>query len=111
MIVVQEQANPQTIQYIVRYGTEHQIYLTDENTNVTVLVPTPTFIGGDYVNSATAIFPVEENHFYWMQIKDISGNLLLKERMFCTNQPIDTFSVNDGEYISNQTTNDFIMYE
>ena len=110
MIVVQEQLTSQTFDFIPRYGTPTTCELIDENTNVPVLVA-GTFTAGDYVYQFTAILPTEENRFYWMVLKDANGNLLLKERMFCTNQPIDTFSVNDGQFISNTTTNDFIMYE
>ena len=110
MIVVKEQLTSQTFDFIPRYGTPVTLELTGENTNVHVSVA-GTFTAGDYVYQFTAILPTEENRFYWMVLKDANGDLVLKERIFCTNQPIDTFSVNNGGYISNQTTNDFIMYE
>ena len=110
MIVVQEQLTSQTFNFIPRYGTPVTLELTGENTNVTQVVA-GTFTAGAYVYDFSGILPTEENQFYWAVIKDGAGNLLLKERMFCTNQPIDTFSVNDGQFISNTTTNDFIMYE
>lgn len=110
MIVVLESNISQTFNFIPRYGTPTTCELIDENTNVLTTVA-GTFTAGDYVYQFTAILPTEENHFYWMNLKDANGDLVLKERIFCTNQPIDTFSVNNGEYISNQTTNDFIMYE
>ena len=110
MIVVKEQLTSQTFNFIPRYGTPVTLELTGENTNTTQVVA-GTFTAGDYVYQFTAILPTEENRFYWMVLKDANGDLVLKERIFCTNQPIDTFSVNNGGYISNQTTNDFIMYE
>jgi hypothetical protein len=110
MIVVQQTNVSQTFNFILRFGSGVTLELTDENTNDTVPV-SGLFTTGDYVHSFSGVLPTLENHFYWAVIKDGGGNLLLKERMFCTNQPIDTFSVNDGGYISNTTTNDFIMYE
>lgn len=110
MIVVQETNVSQTFDFIPRYGTPVTFELTDENTNDTVLV-VGTFTAGDYVYSFNGVLPTEENHFYWMVLKDANGDLVLKERIFCTNQPINTFSVNNGGYVSNQTINDFIMYE
>jgi tetrahydromethanopterin S-methyltransferase subunit D len=110
MIVVNESNIGQTIHFIPRYGVPATLELTGENTNVTQVV-TGTFVYGDYTWQLITQFPTKENQFYWAVFKDAFGNILLKERMFCTNQPIDTFSVNDGQYISNQTTNDFIMYE
>jgi len=111
MIVVKEQLTSQQINFIVRYGLAQDLYLIDENTNVSVYVPNIQILPNDYYTAAYGIFPTKENHFYWLQVYDANQNLILKERMFCTNQPIDTFSVNNGQYISNQTTNDFIMYE
>ena len=110
MIVVQESNTNQTFDFIPRYGMPTTCELIDENTNVPVSVA-GTFTAGDYVYQFTAILPTEENHFYWMLLKDANGDLVFKERIFCTNQNIDTFSVNNGGYVSNQTTNDFIMYE
>ncbi len=110
MIVIQETNVSQTFNFIPRFGSGVTLELTDENTNVTVAVA-GLFTSGDYVHSFSGVLPTEENHFYFAVIKDGAGNLLLKERMFCTNQPINTFSVNNGQYISNQTTNEFIMYE
>lgn len=110
MIVVNESIIGQTIHFIPRYGSPTTLELTGENTNVTQVV-TGTFVYTDYTWQLIAQFPTKENQFYWAVFKDAFGNILLKERMFCTNQPIDTFSVNNGQYISNQTTNDFIMYE
>ena len=110
MIVVNESNIGQTIHFIPRYGVPATLELTGENTNTTQVV-TGTFTAGDYVYNFSGVLPTEENQFYWAVFKDALGNILLKERMFCTNQPINTFSVNDGQYISNTTTNDFIMYE
>jgi hypothetical protein len=50
-----------------------------------------------------------ENRFYMMILYDIDGNILLKEKVFCTDQPISTFSVNKGQYISNNSANNFIV--
>ena len=111
MIVVKESAIAQTIRYIPRNGNYVTAYITDENTNVQVQLLPVTFLGGDYFHTLNTIFPTFENRFYWLELKDINGETCLKERMFCTNQNVDTFSVNNGGYISNQTTNEFIMYE
>ena len=49
--------------------------------------------------------------WYMIELKDVSGNRLLLEKAFCTNQPLATFSVNNGQYVSHTTTNEFIIYE
>jgi hypothetical protein len=111
MILVKEQLTPQQINFIVRESLAQDFYLIDENTNVSVLVPNIQVLPNDYYTAAYGVFPTKENHFYWLMIYNANQNLILKERMFCTNQPKGTFSVNNGQYLSNQTTNDFIMYE
>lgn len=112
MIVVQQTLLTQTLRFVVRYGVPTSMTLIDENTNVPIVVSNLTFFIQSYTNTCVCTLPfVKENHFYWAILKDTNNNVLLKERIFCTNQQIDTFSVNHGGYISNTTTNDFIMYE
>ena len=38
-------------------------------------------------------------------------DLIFRGKVFCTDQPIVSFSVNNGKYVSNSTTNQFIVYE
>ena len=57
----------------------------------------------------TGSFQLMENRFYMMLIYDIDTNILLKEKVFCTDQPITTFNVNQGQYISNNSANNFIV--
>ena len=111
MIVVQELPTAQTIKFIPRDSNYVDAFLTDENTNVTNQLAVISFATGDYFHTLNAIFPTFENRFYWLELKDANGILSLKERLFCTNQVIADFSVNNGGYISNQTNNDFVMYE
>lgn len=112
MIVVQQTLLSQTLRFVVRSGVPTSLTLIDENTNVPQVVSNLTFFMLSYTNACNCTLPfVKENHFYWAILKDFNNNVLLKERVFCTNQNIDTFSVNNGGYVSNQTTNDFIMYE
>jgi hypothetical protein len=113
MIVVQETNTSQTINYITRTGDAgFSLTLKDENTNDYVNVTNIQFYQAPtYYQQLIANFPTIQNHFYWLEIFDVNNDLILKERMFCTNQPIDTFSVNNNAYQSHITNNDFIMYE
>lgn len=111
MIVVKELPTAQNFRFIPRYGVPTSLTLIDENTNLPTPVVTPTFFVGGYDFACSAILPTVENHFYWAIFKNQANEIILKERMFCTNQNIDIFSVNNGAYVSNVTTNEFIMYE
>ena len=111
MIVVQELPVAQNFRFIPRYGVPTSLTITDENTNISTLITNPNFFVGGYYFIGSAILPTLENHFYWAVFRNQANEVILKERMFCTNQNIDTFSVNHLDYVSNQSTNDFIMYE
>lgn len=56
------------------------------------------------------VFNLKENRFY--TITFLNGDeVKYKDKIFCTNQDTVTFSVNKDNYVSNTTTNEFIVYE
>jgi hypothetical protein len=111
MIILQESQQQQIFQIVpTRFSTINQMVVKDEQTNNTI---TSTFVGnniGDYVNTITAQLSLKQNHFYTVEFKS-NGVLSHKDRIFCTNQNIDTFSVNNQQYTPNSTTNNYIVYE
>lgn len=110
MIVLQETNNAQTFSFIPRSDSYNALFLTDDQTNVEVEVTIDDNTVGDYINTITATFDLKEGHFYNLVLKD-GSDVIYKDKVFCTNQSIVTFSVNNGQYVSNSTTNDFIVYE
>ena len=58
---------------------------------------------------------LKEGHFYDMTLKKVDGTIIYKDKIFCTDQPIDQtqdqeYTINSGEYISDTTyDNDFII--
>jgi hypothetical protein len=101
----------QTFNCTPRTGTITDLLITDESTNVTINVPIINQVAFSYFYQIEAIFNLTENRFYMIELQDTNGNRLLLEKAFCTNQPLATFSVNNGQYVSNTTTNEFIIYE
>jgi hypothetical protein len=110
MIVLTPSTSPQTFSFIPRDNTYNVMEITDDQTNVTQTVAISSSSTGNYVNNITASFALVEGHFYNLVLKN-GSNVLYKDRIFCTAQNIATFSVNNGEYVSNVTNNDFIVYE
>jgi hypothetical protein len=110
MIVLQETNDPQTFSFIPRSDSYDGLFLTDDQTNVEVEVTISSNTIGDYINTITATFNLTQGHFYNLVVKD-GSDVVYKDKVFCTNQPIVSFSVNNGQYTSNSTTNDFIVYE
>jgi hypothetical protein len=109
MIVLTTSTLPQTFACIAR-GAFNQMVITDDQTNTPVTVSITSQGYNDYVNTITATFNLKEGHFYDLALK-LNGTIVYKDRIFCTDQNIVTFSVNNGEYVSNTTANTYIVYE
>jgi hypothetical protein len=110
MIVLTTVLTPQTFNFIPRSSNFDLVQITDELTNTTVVIDTYTFTEGDYYSTLESEFNLVENRFYILTIKD-GNQTVYKDKIFCTNQSLITFSVNNGQYVSNSTTNEFIVYE
>ena len=110
MIVLNVSELSQIISFIPRDGSYDTLELTDEQTNDTQVVNIIDSTVGEYYHTIEAIFDLVENHFYMLVLKD-GTDVLFKDKVFCTNQPLVSFSVNKGQYVSSTTTNDFIIYE
>ncbi len=110
MIVLTPSASPQTFSFIPRDNTFNVMELTDDQTNITVAVAITSSTVGDYINTITATFGLIEGHFYNLVLR-VGTNIIYKDRIFCTAQSLVTFSVNNNQYVSNSTLNEFIVYE
>ena len=110
MIILTTDTTPQTFVFIPRNSSFDTVEITDEQTNVMVSIDTYTHTEGDYYDTLEAEFILVENHFYTLVIKD-GTTIVYRDKIFCTDQPLVTFSVNNGQYVSNSTTNEFIVYE
>jgi hypothetical protein len=110
MIVLTTTLDPQIFSFIPRSSDFDIVEITDDQTNETILIEGWTFTEGDYYSTLEAEFELVENHFYNLVVKD-GTNIVYRDRIFCTDQPIVTFSVNNGQYTSNTTANTFIVYE
>jgi hypothetical protein len=110
MIVLTTSTSAQTFSFIPRFENYTTMTITDEQTNVTTTVAISSSTQGGYVNTITATFALVDNHTYTLLLSN-GTTICHKDKVFCTNQSIATFSVNDGQYTSNATTNTFIVYE
>jgi len=110
MIILQETASAQSFSFIPRSSAYNTLQITDEQTGVTTNVTITSSVTGSYYDTITATFYLEENHFYTLTLKQ-NTDIVYKDKIFCTNQTIPTFSVNNGQYVVNTSNNDFILYE
>jgi len=109
MIVLTTSTSNQSFKCIPRAAFD-TIEITDEETNTTTSVNIVSVVYGSYITTITAAFNLKENHFYTLSLKD-GSDIIFKDKVFCTDQNIVTFSVNNGQYTSNTTSNTFIVYE
>jgi hypothetical protein len=107
MIVLKEQATPQTLKFIPRDYTATKVTLTDEQTNTSVDI-SGTFTQDKYYLKADLIFSLKVGRFYNIVVYNGSEEVY-RDKVFCTNQTIDDYSINNNEYKEHSTTNDFIV--
>jgi hypothetical protein len=110
MIVLQETASEQTFSFIPRTEVYDSMFLRDDQNNTEVEVTITSSVQGDYYHTISAVFDLKQGRFYDLVLKD-GIEIVYKDRIFCTNQSVVTYSVNDGQYTSHTSNNDFIVYE
>lgn len=118
MIVLKEQGTDQTFKFIPRSYSADTIELTSETLNTTtsysVTVSRVDYDGtvdtsGLYL-SVTDTFTLKEDNFYTLVVKN-GSDVIYKDKVFCTNQNVEDFSVNNGVYSTYSSTNEYITYE
>ena len=109
MIKLLQSTTAQQVSFIPRNMEAYSITLRNESTQVESVI-IPSFFKNEYYLTATAIFSLVENHFYNFIVKDISGNILYLDKIFCTNQNADDYTINNGAYV-NAAASDTIFYE
>ena len=110
MIILQESNSAQSFSFIPRSDSYNTLQLTNEQTGITSNVTITTNVVGEYFNTITATFSIKQNNFYTLTLLN-NATVVFKDKVFCTNQSIPTFSVNSGQYVTNSSNNDFILYE
>lgn len=109
MIVLTTSTSAQTFSFIPR-DIPTSMVITDDQTNTPVNIAITSQTQGGYINTLTATFALKEGHFYDVVLYK-NTDIVYKDRIFCTDQNIVSFSVNNGQYTSNTTSNTFIVYE
>jgi len=109
MIKLLQSTSTQQVSFIPRSMDAYSITLRNESTQVETVI-TPQFYKNEYYLTATSVFTLVENHYYNFTVKDISGNIIYLDKIFCTNQTADDYTINNGAYI-NAAASDTIFYE
>lgn len=109
MIILQETNQAQLVKFIPTRegGLPSTLKLRNETTNVqTTQVVTSSFVS--FYCQFSAVMSLKQGHFYTMEL--FSGDTLIhRDKVFCTNQNVSTYSVNQGEYVP--SGGNIIFYE
>jgi len=112
MIILEESDSSQTIRFIPRSytaGTTYTIKINNETTNKEVFNNTSTsFSSNDYYYEYSNTFTLKEDNYYTLEITDSSG-VVFRDKIFCTNQSISTYSINNNAYTIQSDNNEFIL--
>ena len=109
MIILLESVLSQTFKFIPRSLDADSMIIEDdaENTSVTIDI-TPSV--DRYYLSVSEVLTLVEGRFY--TIKVLNGlDVVYKDKIFCTNQTVSSYSINDNEYVQHSTNNDFVIIE
>jgi hypothetical protein len=108
MVILQQVGTEQSIRFIPRTSSYDGLFITDDQTNTEVQVTIASSVQGDYFDTINATFTILQNHFYNLEIRN-GNTVVYKDRIFCTNQAVDSYSVNEGKYTSIPSNNEFII--
>jgi len=108
MIVLKEIGTAQTVQFVpTRRNAGNRLLLTNETTNITTEYSI-TCTQVSYYLTFSKILALKEGHFYTMVIQQ-DNELIYRDKVFCTNQTIGTYTVNKDQYVQNEQN--IIFYE
>jgi len=108
VIVLKEIGTAQTVRFIpTRRSSGTSLILKNETTNASTTYSITTTATSYYL-TFSKILTLKEGHFYEMTILD-GAELVYRDKVFCTNQTIATYSINKDEYVENNQN--IIFYE
>lgn len=112
MLVLQQSASAQNIDFIPRTytsGNTYNVTIVNETTNTEVHnVNTTSITENLYYNRYNAVFTLTQDVTYNLTIKS-GSDVIFKDKIYCTNQTnLPAYTLNQSEYIYNDTDNEFI---
>lgn len=110
MNVLTTSIESQELVVIPRGNTFDTLIFTDESNNTIQEVTIESVVDKGYYLVLNILCELIENHFYKIELFN-NDELVFRGKAFCTDQAIINFSVNNGQYTSHTTTNEYITYE
>ncbi len=92
------------------------VRLRNETTNTSIEIISTPIVEGNYLKFDAVLGTLVENNFYTMElIASNGGDIIYKDKVFCTNQTIDQsnnnyFDINKNEYTTEDSyNNDYVI--
>ena len=82
--------------------------ITDEIENETITVPIVSSAAYGYTNSITAAFNLKSERSYMLTLKQ-GSEIIYRDKIYCTDQSVINYSINEGQYVSHTSNNEFIV--
>jgi len=109
MIILKEQETSQNLYATIDGIEADAIVLRDEETNTEQTIEC-VFSIDKYYAVTNLVFPIIENKFYTLTILN-GTDVVYRDKIFCTNQIIEEFSINNNVYTQRTSDNEYIIYE
>ncbi|CAB5224049.1 hypothetical protein UFOVP388_45 [uncultured Caudovirales phage] len=94
MINLPQSETAQLLSFIPRIMEAQTVTVTNEISKIEADF-TPEFYNNDYYLSCYLILDLIENQFYKFEVKDSESNVIYLDRIFCTNQNLNNYSINE----------------
>jgi len=109
MIILREQGTSQTFKIIPRIYSADSMVIVNETTGDSITYAI-TLTQTDYYAVIAKIVTLQENNFYKLTVLNGTDEVY-RGRIFCTNQTISDFTVNNSEFNTYTSDNEYITYE
>lgn len=108
MIILKETTDPQELKYIAREPVTTKIQLVNETTQEGVEIDV-TSTTDRYYTVLSTVLSLKEGNFY--RLTAFNGvRVVYLDKIFCTNQPTETYTTNKLNYITKDSDNGYITY-
>lgn len=112
MTILQESASSQTINFIPREftsGNSYNVKIVNETTGAEVYNEDTTGIAENlYYCQHSDTFDLKQDVTYILTIT--GSDVVFKDKIFCTNQTVTSYSVNNNVYTTHSSDNEFITF-
>jgi len=107
MIILLDSLLPQTFKFIPRGLTADSIEIKDESTNTIVTIDITPNVDRYYL-SVSEVLTLVEGRFYTLKV--LNGlEVVYKDKIFCTNQTVSSYTINENEYVEYETDNSYLI--